>query len=651
MPGLDADREFIACELGESVNIDTSDGIPASTMVKMFHEATKKFSTRPALTYQSHGDWKSITYAEYYENCRKVALAFIKLGLEPRKSVCVLSKNCPEWFFSEFAAFSVNSVLCGVYPTSSAEACAYILNLSQCNICVVDSIIQLEKIHSVRDQIPTLKAVIQIEEPFSNILYENVDYHKWSDVMTIEASSYERELNQRSYKVKPNECALLLFTSGTTGKPKAVMLSHDNLSVATEAIDKIVKNKTVHEKIVSYLPLCFIGGQFADIFCGLNMGAEIIFADKNGLKGSVFETTKYARPTNFVGIPSIYEKLQTKLEDIEKKMYSVQRFLLQYLKKVSLDYHSNRAHPGIMTKIIYQSIAVTILGRIKKNLGLDRVHTFTQGSAPPNVNVNRFLLGYDIVPINLYGCSETTGMVLIGDNILNSDTMGKVFNHFKAEIHNPNEEGQGEIRLRSRQIFMGYLGDLESTKKCRNADGWFHTGDLGKFTDENYIIVNGRTKEIIITSSGFNVPPYHIETCIRSELPVLSNVFVIGNCRKYLTCLVALKTEIDKTGKPCNLLQPDVIKWIESLGLKYKHLSDVLEAGPCPVVLNEIHKGLKRYNANALSNPQKVHKAALLPNSFSISTGELGNSMKVKRSFVEKKYEHLIDTMYAKEKK
>lgn len=344
------DFDFIACALNASVKIDTSDGIRASTMVDTFNEIVSKFAEKPALTHQSRiGEWKTVNYREYLENSQTAALAFIKLGLEPRRSVCVLSKNCPEWMFSEFAAFYANAVVCGVYPSNSPEACAYIMDKSQCNICVVDNSMQLSKIHSIRDQIPSLKAVIQIEEPFNELMDEIANYYKWSEVMSLDTKSVQQELDTRTANVKPNECALLVFTSGTTGEPKGVMLSHDNLAVAMRAVDFIFGNSPIseREKIVSYLPLCFIGGQFSDIFCPLMIGAELTFADCDAFKGTIIETFKFARPTSFNGIPRIVQKIQERLESIENDMLVVDKFLLRFLNKVALNYHLNGGDAGL----------------------------------------------------------------------------------------------------------------------------------------------------------------------------------------------------------------------------------------------------------------------------------------------------------------
>lgn len=190
---------------------------------------------------------------------------------------------------------------------------------------------------------------------------------------------------------------------------------------------------------------------------------------------------------------------------------------------------------------MYKIIAKPVLRSIRRKVGLDQIRMFTIGSAPSSDELKHFFISHDMVPVELYGMSESTGMVAQGFDSPKSDNSLKIIKLVQVGIDTANNEGQGEIKLRSRQIFMGYLDDLDGTARCRSNDGWYHTGDVGCITDDGSLVITGREKEIIITSSGFNIPPHHIESSIKSELPGVSDVFLIGNRRKYLSCLVAIK--------------------------------------------------------------------------------------------------------------
>ncbi|KAL5293042.1 ACSBG1.2 family protein [Megaselia abdita] len=210
MRSSEAEYDFVSCSLEKGVKITDKEGVPPKTILEVFEASVSNHSQRPALTYQLEcGTWKTLNYSQYFETTQRVARAFIKLGLGPRKSVCVLSVNCPEWMFAEFGAFYSNAVICGIYPTSSADACVYVLQKSQCNICIVDNTEQLQKINSIKDQVPSIKAIIQIHEPFGDLINENDDYFTWTEIMSMDARVYENQLIKRVKDSLPEQLVIL----------------------------------------------------------------------------------------------------------------------------------------------------------------------------------------------------------------------------------------------------------------------------------------------------------------------------------------------------------------------------------------------------------------------------------------------------------
>lgn len=214
----DEDYPFSSCKLDGSVEIlkDNSANTRApQTIVEFFKDVCEKHPKNPALNYEDPINNKNriiITYDEYLKKSRNVARTFIKLGLQPKKSIAVLAFNCPEWFYSEIGCISAGGILTGIYTTNSAEACHHILFESEANICVVDNTAQLMKVHSIKDRLPDLKAIIQINGPFDDLIDNNANYYKWDDIMTVENSELEEELTERENKLKPNECCMLVFT-------------------------------------------------------------------------------------------------------------------------------------------------------------------------------------------------------------------------------------------------------------------------------------------------------------------------------------------------------------------------------------------------------------------------------------------------------
>lgn len=227
------------------------------------------------------------------------------------------------------------------------------------------------------------------------------------------------------------------------------------------------------------------------------------------------------------------------------------------------------------------------------------------------------------------------------------DTIGKGLPGVLTRIKNPDANGQGELYFKGRHIMMGYVDDPDKTYETIDEDGWLATGDLGYIDPEGYIFITGRLKEMIITAGGENVPPNHCEMLVKSEISAISNAFLVGDKKKFLTVLIALKTQMaPDTGAPLDELSIETLKWLDSLDLKYTKLSEIMSAGPDPVVMRALQSGIDRANKNAISNAQKIQKFALLPHDFSIATGEVGPTMKLKRNVVNDKYKDIIESLY-----
>ncbi|KAG5679822.1 hypothetical protein PVAND_009360 [Polypedilum vanderplanki] len=562
-------------------------------------------------------------------------------------TVAVLASNSVEWFLSYLAAIHAGGIITGIYTQNSPDACHHILESSKANIVVVDNDEQLQKILKIKDKLPNLKAIVQT---FPSKISTDEKIYKWQELEMMEIDDEIVEIYQeRLSKIKANACCNFIYTSGTTGNPKGVMLSHDNLIwTAHNFFDFCGNFKYAKEVIVSYLPLSHIVAVFIDISIAISLAATVYFADENALKGTLFKTLNEVRPTFFFSVPRVYEKIYENLSKRFNESSGIQSTLLSWARNAALNHHLNEVE-GHLGKYIQYLLAKPFLNKIKAALGLDRVETLMIGSAPANKEIFEFFLSLDLKLIDAYGSSESTALITCNPpNGVKFGSTGKALFNTDLKIKDPNENGVGEICCRGRMTFMGYLNDIEKTMEVIDKDFWFNTGDVGYFDDEGFLFITGRTKELIVSSGGENIPYPLIENTVKNECEAISNAFLVGDKKKFLTMLITLKTKMDQNGTPTDELADESLTLMKDLGLNYVSLSEILNAGPDKKVLTAIQSAIDRANEKAISRAQKIQKFAILPNDFSLSTGELSSTLKLKRHFVLKKYKKIIDELYSR---
>lgn len=506
----------------------------------------------------------------------------------------------------------------------------------------------MEKIHEIKDKLPHLKAVIQTLPPYSQYVRKADGYWRWSEIEEMNTDDVEEEYKKRSLEIVANECCCLIYTSGTVGQPKGVMMSHDNLTWDAYSVTVHLQDLQIgKEVLVSYLPLSHIAGQMVDIFLPLTLAATVYFADRDALKGSLVKTLAEAQPTLFLGVPRVYEKIQEKMMAVGAQSGALKKMIGSWAKSIVYQHHIDRMAGRPSNSLQYKIANKLVMNKVKQALGLLRCKYMMTGAAPMSVDTKKYFLSLDMPILDAYGMSESTGGHSMSTfEAPTFETSGRSMPGIKTKIANPDENGHGEICLKGRHIFMGYLHELEKTKEAIDDDGWLRTGDIGYIDREGYIFITGRIKEIIITAGGENIPPVLVENLVKSECPAISNVFLVGDKRKFLTLLISLKTEMDSEGAPCDDLAPETLKWVEAMDLKHKKLSEVIAAGPDPIIIEALQEAINRANKSSVSNAQKVQKFAILPHDFSIPTGELGPTMKLKRNVVAEKYAEIIEKLY-----
>ncbi|XP_042552956.1 long-chain-fatty-acid--CoA ligase ACSBG2-like [Dipodomys spectabilis] len=617
------------------------------TIPELFQESVDRFGAYPALATKNSRSWDTLSFSQYYEACRKAAKALIKLGLERFHGVGILGFNSVEWFIAALGAIMAGGLCVGIYATNSSEACHYVITHAKVDILLVENDLQLRKILSIpQDGLETLKAIIQYKEPMTS----RDNLYCWDDFMELGNYVSEVQLDRIILSQRANQCAVLIYTSGTVGKPKGVMLSHDNITWMAGAMVRdlgLNEMSGKQEMVVSYLPLSHIAAQMMDIWIPIKIGALTFFAQPDALKGTLVSTLQEVKPTAFLGVPRIWEKIHDTIEENIAKSSGLKKKAFAWAKLIGLKVNTQRMLGKRDIPVNYRMAKALVFSKVKHSLGLDRCHSFVSGAAPLTQETCEFFLSLDIPICEFYGMSETSGPHTYS-NSSNYRVLscGKILSGCKNMLFQPNKDGIGEVCMWGRHVFMGYLEREEATADVIDEEGWLHSGDLGRMDNQGFLFITGRIKEILITAGGENVPPIPIETLVKEKIPIVSNAMLVGDGAKFLSLLLTLKCQMDqKSGEPLDNLSWDAIDFCQSVGSQAKTVRDIVGQQD-PLVYKAIQQGIDAVNQEATSNAQRIRKWLILDKDFSIQGGELGPTTKMRRHFIIQKYKPQIDTLY-----
>ncbi|XP_061540172.1 long-chain-fatty-acid--CoA ligase ACSBG2 isoform X2 [Phycodurus eques] len=619
------------------------------TVHQLFTSSVRNFGKYTAVSWKEGEQKKSLNYKEYYMTCRTAAKSFLKLGLERYHGVGILGFNSVEWFITDIGAILAGGFAVGIYTTNSPEACQYVADNSKANVIVVENHKQLQKILQMQDNLSHLKAIVQYKGALKE---KRPNLYSWAEFMELGRDEPDALLDEVIASQKPNQCCTLIYTSGTTGQPKGVMLSHDNLTwnaLSTSRHVRLTVATESQEVVVSYLPLSHIAAQMVDIWVTMRVGGVTHFADPDALKGSLVNTLKEVRPTAFMGVPRVWEKMQEKMKATGAKSSTVRRKVAAWAKDVGLQTNlskMNQTTAADHTPLSYQIAKKLVFKKVRKALGLDRCYRCYTGAAPITRDTLEFFLSLDIPLYELYGMSESTGPHTVSlPNAFRITSCGKELPGCKTKLHNPDDDGNGEICFWGRHVFMGYLNMADKTGEALDSEGWLHSGDLGKRNRKGFLFITGRIKELIITAGGENIPPVPTEDAVKEALPLISNAMLIGDKRKFLSMLLTVKCQVNDDGAPLDELTPDAVELCKKLGSKATRVSE-LAGGHDRAVNAAVQEVINRVNEKAASNAQRIQKWHILEQDFSIVGGELGPTMKLKRPVVSQMYKEQIDNFY-----
>eukprot|EP00742_Colponemidia_sp_Colp-10_P001646 GILJ01001765.1.p1 GENE.GILJ01001765.1~~GILJ01001765.1.p1 ORF type:complete len:678 (+),score=107.76 GILJ01001765.1:41-2074(+) len=609
------------------------------TVMQLMQRCLATNAQQDALFVKRKGNWIKWTWQKYHDDSKKFARALVSMGATRRDGVAILGFNSPEWLIANLGAIYADTLPAGIYTTNNAESTFYIAENCEAVVAVVEDREQLDKFLAIRSRLPKLRAIVVYNDDVPSGV-PNV--YSWSSFLQMGTEEHAAELDIRMSTQSPGTACVLIYTSGTTGHPKGVMLSHDNVTWTSRMMLNFVDLKE-GDRGISYLPLSHIAAQMADIWCPMATGVKVYFAQPDALRGSLVDTLKEVRPTQMFGVPRVWEKIEERLRAIGAANTGVRKSLGDWAKSVGLQGNKNMLE-GKSTPFGFTLANAVIFSKIKAALGLDECRMFGTGAAPIAKTTLEYFMSLNMVLFEMYGMSESSGPETFNSpGKVRIGSIGQVMPGTDLIVANPDAKGHGELCYRGRNVFMGYLKNDKATMEAVDEDGFLHSGDVGCIDSDGYVYITGRIKELLITAGGENVPPVLIEDTIKAELPILSNVMVIGDKMPYLSCLLTLKTEPTPDGQPSQTLSPIVLTALESVGSK---ASSIEEARACPLFRAFVEQGVERANLKAVSRAQHIRKWQILSHDFTLDGGELTPTMKLKRKVVLEKYGPVVDTLY-----
>ena len=612
---------------------------------------------KPGYPADRAGEWREITWAEYYEASKKFAAALLAVGHKPYEAVCISAYNTPEWHFAHMGTILACGLSAGSYTTNSADAHAYVASDSNSRVVAVDTVASLRKFLSKKDSMPNVvHIVLWGEEIPADVKEKHGDFVCSYDEFIAKGETVAAEsVEARGKECDIKNCCTLIYTSGTTGNPKAVMCSHDAVIYSSAVVTDAVKETRYNWDMISFLPMSHVAAQVIDVFIPLtrvgvwNCPTTVSFARPDALKGSLPITMKSVKPTVFLGVPRVWEKF---VEGVKAKAQAtpatgLKKKLIDWSKSVGLRSSYNRQvggdgslprGVGLANKLVFS--------KVRAALGLENCELCLTSAAPIQKETLEFLGSLGIDVCEAYGMSESCGMgTFCAGYRFKFGSVGFIAPGMELKTEHMagrDKEGEGEICFRGRHVMMGYLNNEVKSRESIDDDGWLHSGDVGKIEPgEGMVSITGRIKELIIGAGGENIAPVPIEDTIKKNLPAVSNAIMIGDKRKFNSVLISLKQKPDSsTGAFLDELDGEAVKVSDASKTVTQAIKD-------PEWQKYIEAGIAAYNKVAVSNAQKIQKFTILPTDISVPGGELTATLKIKRNVVAEKYSKEIESMYA----
>ena len=593
---------------------------PPGTLTQLFFETLDRFQRPDAYQVRRDGAYQAIPHATVLERVRRLALGMRELGLARGDRVAILSENCPEWAFADWACLTLGIADVPVYPTLPAEQIPHILSNSGAVAIFVSTPAQAEKIARIRAGTPLLRHVITFgaeKSPGVDLALADVEARGAAVDSPARAAQWRAE----ALSVRPGDLATLIYTSGTTGLPKGVMLTHDNI------YSNVCATRTKlpfygNDVALSFLPLSHIFERTGDYLFWAT-GTSIAYAESID---TVPINMQEVRPTFCMSVPRLYEKMYARIFEnalsggwAKKQVFFWARRVAERWADQKLAGHEPRGPLSLQ----YALAQRLVFGKLLARTG-GRLRFFVSGGAPLASEINKFFFLAGLVILEGYGLTETSPVISVNTpDAFRIGTVGKLVDGVEATI-----AADGEILTRGPHVMAGYYNNPEATSEAIDTEGWFHTGDIGVLED-GFLRITDRKKDIIVTAGGKNVPPQPIESKVKTNKYV-SQAVMLGDKRKFLVLLVVPNWD-------------QLEKWAGYQNIIWTQRSQLLEM---PTIRAKMEKEVYE-ELSGLARFETPKKIALLEHDFSVERGELTPTLKVKRRVIERDYKALIDSLYA----
>ena len=594
---------------------------------QLFKQTADRLQDKVALRHKKYGLWHDTTWAEYYQQARNAAISLQKMGLKKGDFIAIIGDNAPEWVIIDMGAQMIGGVSVGIYSTSSWRQMQYIVNHASAKFIFAENEEQVDKWLQMREECPQVERVIYWDEKGLKELDhpDLLSYEKFMLVGKHPSTEEERQLEATTQSIQPDDLAILVYTSGTTGPPKGAMLSHQNLIWTGRMIQEADPNNLVKgdDEVMSFLPLCHIFERLFSVYVHLSVGYTVSFVES---PDTVPQNLREISPTIGYAVPRIWEKYYSSITIRMDDAQPIKRWVYQQALKIGqahAAYSVEHKQAPLGLRIANFLVQKGIFYFLRERLGMERMRLAISGAAPISPDVLRFFHAIGLRMVEGYGMTESSGIITLSRlESFKLGTVGQIVP--QGEIRLGDED---ELQVKHKGVFQGYYKNPEATASTI-VEGWLHTGDIGTIDDKGYVKIIDRKKDLIITAGGKNIAPQYIENKLKFS-PFINDAIVIGDRRKFISAIIVLDEDT-------------VNKYAQDHKIQFSTYADLATH---PDINQLIDKEVSKVNKE-LARVENVRKFTILSKKLYEEDGEVTPTMKVKRKFINETYSDLIEAMY-----